>query len=56
MVGAIPANPQALFTRTDATVDFHWWEKAPRADMHEDDFGVRWIGFLAPTVAPTPSA
>ena len=48
-----PAEPDAkpLFTRVDAAIDFNWWEGAPRADMDDDNFGVRWIGFLAPPVS-----
>jgi beta-glucosidase len=48
---AIPANPQPLFTRIDPQVDFDWQDGAPRADMDDDNFGVRWIGFLAPPVS-----
>ncbi len=44
----IPANPQPLFTRMDPQVDFNWWDGAPRADMDDDNFGVRWTGYLAP--------
>jgi beta-glucosidase len=44
--GKPPAILQPLFTRTDAQVDFNWWDKAPRADMNGDEFGVRWTGFL----------
>ncbi|MGB7759325.1 MAG: glycoside hydrolase family 3 C-terminal domain-containing protein [Bryobacteraceae bacterium] len=44
--GPVPKNPQPLFTRTDSQVDFNWWDKAPRADMNGDEFGVRWTGFL----------
>jgi len=47
----IPVNPQPLFTRIDPQVDFNWWDGAPRADMHDDDFGVRWTGYLAPPVS-----
>jgi beta-glucosidase len=50
MVGAIPDNPKPLFTRIDPKVDFHWWDGAPRPDMNDDDFGVRWTGYL---VAPS---
>ena len=43
-------NAQPLFTRTDRQIDFHWWDGAPREDMNDDDFGIRWTGFLtAPT-------
>jgi len=37
-----------LFQRTDSTLDSHWGEDAPRADMNADDFGVRWTGTLRP--------
>ena len=43
---AIPANPQPLFTRIDPQIDFNWWDGAPRADMDDDNFGVRWSGYL----------
>ena len=38
-----------LFQRTDSTLDAHWGEGAPRADMNADDFGVRWTATLRPT-------
>lgn len=47
----IPANPQPLFTRVDPQIDFNWWDGAPRADMDDDNFGVRWTGYLAPPVS-----
>jgi beta-glucosidase len=47
----IPANPQPLFTRIDPQVNFDWRDGAPRADMDDDNFGVRWTGFLAPPVS-----
>jgi beta-glucosidase len=46
LVGRIPANPKPLFTRVDAQVDFRWWDGSPRPDMDDDDFGVRWTGYL----------
>jgi hypothetical protein len=46
-----PGNPQPLFTRVDEQIDFHWWDGAPRADMNDDDFGVRWTGFIAAPVS-----
>lgn len=51
MVGVAPQNPKPLFTRVDATVAFRWWDGAPRSDMNDDDFGVRWTGYLAPPVS-----
>jgi len=44
--GPEPKVRAPLFTRTDARVDFNWWEKAPRTGMKDGDFGVRWTGFL----------
>lgn len=46
--GEVPQNPQPLFVRTDANVEFRWWDGAPREGMNDDDFGVRWTGFLQP--------
>jgi beta-glucosidase len=44
------ADPQPLFTRIDPQIAFRWWDGAPRADMDDDHFSVRWTGFLAPPV------
>ena len=30
---------------------FNWWDGAPRAGLPDDDFGVRWTGYLAPPVS-----
>src|SRR5580692_9912608 len=53
MVGEVPLAAEPLFTRVDSKIDFHWWDGAPRADMHDDDFGIRWSGFLSPPVTGT---
>jgi beta-glucosidase len=50
LVGEIPRDPKPLFTRIDPQVNFRWWENAPRPDMNDDDFGIRWTGYLS---APT---
>ena len=47
---AAAANATPLFTRVDPEINFKWWDGAPRADMDDDNFGVRWTGFLAPKV------
>ena len=47
----IPANPQPLFTRIDPQVNFDWQDRAPRPDMDDDNFGVRWTGYIAPPVS-----
>jgi beta-glucosidase len=44
LVGNIPASPAPVFTRTDSVIDFNWWDGSPRADLNDDDFGVRWTG------------
>jgi beta-glucosidase len=52
-VGRIPANPKPLFTRIDREVNFNWWDGAPRKDMNDDDFGIRWTGYLSAPVTGT---
>jgi beta-glucosidase len=37
-----------LFTSIDRTVDMNWSNKAPRDDMNDDNFSVRWTGELVP--------
>ncbi|MFN8357168.1 MAG: glycoside hydrolase family 3 C-terminal domain-containing protein [Spirosomataceae bacterium] len=37
-----------LFTATDKVLDANWNDKAPRGDMDDDNFGVRWTGQLKP--------
>jgi len=44
----IPLDPKPLFTRVDPNIEFDWKNGAPRADMDDDNFGVRWTGFLIP--------
>ncbi len=46
MVGDIPVGVKPLFTRIDPQVDFRWWNGAPQPEMNDDDFGVRWTGYL----------
>src|SRR5581483_4715853 len=53
VVGNIPANPQPRFTRVDSQLDFDWWDSAPRQDLNDDDFGVRWTGYLMAPVTGT---
>ena len=38
------------FTRIDEKIDFNWWDSAPREDFDDDNFGVRWKGYLLPPV------
>jgi beta-glucosidase len=41
-------NGAPLFTAIDKNIDVNWFDKAPRADMDGDNFGVRWSGELRP--------
>jgi beta-glucosidase len=47
MVGQPAPEAGPLFTRIDPEVNFMWWDGAPRQDLNDDDFGVRWTGFLS---------
>jgi len=47
----VPVNPRPWFTRVDPLINFDWRDGSPRADMDDDNFGVRWTGFLAPPVS-----
>jgi beta-glucosidase len=38
----------ALFAETVKVLDANWFDKAPRDDMNDDDFSVRWTGVLKP--------
>ncbi|HYL74233.1 MAG TPA: glycoside hydrolase family 3 C-terminal domain-containing protein [Bryobacteraceae bacterium] len=53
LVGQSGADSKPLFTRVDPQVNFHWWDSAPRPDMNDDDFGVRWTGYLSPPTSGT---
>jgi beta-glucosidase len=37
-----------LFSSVEKILDANWYDKAPRQDMDDDNFGVRWTGFLQP--------
>jgi beta-glucosidase len=37
-----------LFTAVEKNVDANWYDKAPRDDMDDDSFSVRWSGELRP--------
>jgi beta-glucosidase len=47
--GEVPKNPKPQVTRVDAKVDFRWWDGSP-FNLNDDDFGVRWSGYLAAPV------
>ena len=39
---------QPLFSANDSIVDMNWSDKAPRNEMDDDNFSVRWSGELVP--------
>ena len=45
--------PAPQFTRVDAKIDFRWRDGAPRGDMNDDDFGIRWTGYLSAPASGT---
>jgi beta-glucosidase len=53
LVGKIPDNPRPVMTRIDPQVDFYWWDGSPSSQLQDDDFGVRWSGFLQAPVTGT---
>lgn len=48
-------NDPPLFAGIDTIVDINWKDGAPRKDMNDDDFAVRWTGDLKPQVTGTYS-
>ncbi|MBK9389613.1 MAG: glycoside hydrolase family 3 C-terminal domain-containing protein [Bacteroidetes bacterium] len=39
-------NGDPLFTRIDDQINFYWENLVPRADMPDDDFGIKWTTWL----------
>lgn len=44
----ISFDVQPVASRIDETIDFNWWEGAPVNELPDDQFGVRWTGFIVP--------
>ncbi len=42
-----------VFKRVDETIDFYWESQAPVPVLPDDDFSIRWSGFLVPPVSGT---
>lgn len=40
-----------LYTEVSPTLAVNWADGAPRPDMNDDDFGVRWTGRLTPRIS-----
>jgi beta-glucosidase len=39
---------EPAFTRRDDNINFYWENLSPRADLPDDDFGVKWTTYLVP--------
>ncbi len=44
---------EPVFVRTDDNIDFYWESGSPAPELPDDDFSVRWTGYLAPPVSGT---
>jgi beta-glucosidase len=44
----LKGNP--AFVRIDDNIDFYWESHAPAPELPDDDFSVRWTGYLVPPV------
>jgi len=39
---------EPAFTRRDDNINFYWENLSPRADLPDDDFGIKWTTYLIP--------
>jgi beta-glucosidase len=44
---------EPAFTRIDDQVNFYWESSSPSPDLPDDDFSVRWTGYIVPPVTGT---
>ncbi|MCG6187811.1 glycoside hydrolase family 3 protein [Maribellus maritimus] len=44
---------EPTFTRTDANIDFYWESGSPSPKLPDDDFSIRWTGYIVPPVTGT---
>lgn len=49
--GNIDLKGTPLFTARSVNIDTNWYNKAPREDMNDDHFSVRWRGVIEPTIS-----
>jgi beta-glucosidase len=49
----IDLSGDPLFSSVCETLDANWYDKAPRDDMNDDHFSVRWTGELRPELSGT---
>lgn len=46
---------EPVLTRTDKDINFYWESFAPTTELPDDDFSVRWTGYIVPPVSGTYS-
>ncbi len=44
---------EPVFIRVDKNIDFYWESHAPTPVLPDDDFSIRWTGYLVPPVSGT---
>lgn len=59
VTGAYYANAglegEPAFTRVDKDINFYWESAAPSPELPDDDFSIRWTGYIVPPVTGTYS-
>jgi beta-glucosidase len=40
-----------IFKRIDKEINFYWYDKTPNDELKEDNYSVRWSGFIVPKVS-----
>ena len=44
---------EPVFTRLDDNIDFYWESKSPSPELEDDNFSIRWTGYIVPAVSGT---
>ncbi len=44
---------EPAFTRVDKDINFYWESDAPTPELPDDDFSIRWTGYIVPPVSGT---
>lgn len=39
---------EPVLKRIDPEINFNWWDKAPLPELDDDNFAIRWTGYLIP--------
>ncbi|MEX2371308.1 MAG: glycoside hydrolase family 3 N-terminal domain-containing protein, partial [Bacteroidales bacterium] len=40
------AEGEPVYRTTDKSIDFYWWDRTPREELEDDNFSVKWTGYL----------